>query len=99
MVGKMFPHLVGVFWTRDLGILPDTRDLGVLVDTRDPDGFIGFWDPSRKIRNGKLCKFRGTNVSRSLILVQLVTKTIMKGILNSAAPLIPLFPHLGAEGN
>ena len=44
----------------------------------------------------------GTNVSRSLIWTQLVTKTIMKGILNSGAIsipyIIPLFPHLGAGG-
>ncbi len=41
LVGKTFPHLVGVFCTRDLGILPDTRDLGILPDTRDPAGYEG----------------------------------------------------------
>ena len=39
--GKTLRHLVGVFCTRDLGILSDTRDLGILPDTRDPAGYEG----------------------------------------------------------
>ena len=54
-----------------------------------PDGFMGFWDPSRKIRSEKTMQIRGTNVPRSLISTQLVTKAIMKGILNSGAIPIP----------
>ncbi len=53
------------------------------------DGFMGPWDPSRKIRSEKTMQNRGTHVSRSLILTSLVTKTIMKGILNSGAIPIP----------
>ena len=53
LVGKTFPHLVGVFCTRDLGILPDTRDLGILPDTRDPAGYEGPRGPAGNAQNGE----------------------------------------------